>query len=69
MKVVLLHNVPKIGKKYEIKNVSDGHALNFLIPKGLAQVATPAAEKKAKTAILAIESELNIQADLLSKKS
>jgi large subunit ribosomal protein L9 len=46
MKVVLLKDVPKIGKKGEIKNVSDGYARNFLIPKKLALVATPDVLKK-----------------------
>lgn len=48
MKVVLLKDVAKIGKKGEIKNVSDGYARNFLIPKGLAVEATPAVLKKLK---------------------
>jgi large subunit ribosomal protein L9 len=40
MRVILLQDVDKIGKKYEVKNVSDGHARNFLIPKGLVKPAT-----------------------------
>jgi len=40
MRVILLQDVEKIGKKYEVKEVSDGHARNFLIPKGLAKPAT-----------------------------
>ncbi len=39
MKVVLLQDVRKIGKIYEIKEVADGYAINFLIPKNLAKKA------------------------------
>lgn len=40
MKIILLQDVVKVGKKYEVKNVADGYALNLLIPKKLAKVAT-----------------------------
>ncbi len=46
MKVILLKNVQNVGQKYEIKNVSDGYALNFLIPNHLAEVAQASAVKK-----------------------
>ncbi|MFZ2484864.1 MAG: 50S ribosomal protein L9 [Minisyncoccia bacterium] len=36
MKVILLTDVKGVGKRFEEKNVSDGYAANFLIPKKLA---------------------------------
>ncbi|MBI4093697.1 50S ribosomal protein L9 [Candidatus Kaiserbacteria bacterium] len=41
MRVILLHDVGGVGKRNEVKNVADGYALNFLIPRGLAEQATP----------------------------
>ncbi|MFA5173009.1 MAG: 50S ribosomal protein L9 [Candidatus Paceibacterota bacterium] len=39
MKIILLEDVKKIGRRFEVKNVSDGYARNFLIPRGLAKIA------------------------------
>ncbi|QEK13501.1 50S ribosomal protein L9 [Crassaminicella thermophila] len=40
MKVILLKDVKGLGKKGAVVNASDGHARNFLIPRGLAKEAT-----------------------------
>lgn len=49
MKVILLQNIKGFGKIGDIKNVSDGHARNFLFPKKLAKMATEGAVKEAST--------------------
>jgi large subunit ribosomal protein L9 len=46
MKVILLRDVARLGRKSEVKEVPDGHALNFLIPRKLAIIATPESMKK-----------------------
>ncbi len=50
MKVLLQSKVPHLGNEGDVKNVSDGYARNFLIPKKLAVAATPevlAAQQRA----------------------
>lgn len=62
MKVILLQNVEGLGNQWEVKDVADGYARNFLLPKGLAKPAAPAdieaAEKRLK------EMEVRAEADL-----
>lgn len=48
MKVVLLQDVEDLGKKYEIREVADGYARNFLIPHGFVRPATKEAIEWAK---------------------
>lgn len=49
MKVLLLRDHDKLGKAGDIKNVADGYARNFLLPHGLAVLATAGALKQAET--------------------
>lgn len=59
MRVVFLDDVDGVARAGEIKNVADGYARNFLLPRKLAASATAAtmqqAEKRAKQ--LAVEQE------------
>ena len=61
MKVIFLEDVKGKGKKGELKDVSDGYARNFLLPKKLAKEATTdnlntfKLQEKAKAAQIARE--------------
>ncbi len=48
MKVVFIEDVSAKEKKGDIKEVSDGYARNFLLPRGLAMAATPGSVKAAQ---------------------
>lgn len=47
MKVMLLKDVYKLGRAGEVKRVADGYGRNYLVPQGLATLATPGALKQA----------------------
>ena len=46
MKVILLQDIARVGRKNEVKDVPDGHAQNFLIPRRLAEPANAGNLKK-----------------------
>jgi len=48
MKVVFLQDVPKVAKAGDVKEVSDGYSRNYLLPKKLAVIATPAELKNVE---------------------
>jgi len=48
MKVILIKDVENLGGIGDVKEVADGYARNFLIPKGYAEIATKTAMEKAE---------------------
>jgi len=48
MKVLLIKDVYKVGRAGDVKKVANGFGRNYLIPQGLAVLATPAALKQAQ---------------------
>lgn len=45
MEIILLQDYPGLGHKNDLIKVRDGYARNYLIPKGIAKVATEQAKK------------------------
>ncbi len=73
MKVVLLQDVPQLGSKYQVVEVSNGYARNYLIPRGLAQPATPEllkeVEKHRKQALQKEQREIERARNLAQRLS
>jgi large subunit ribosomal protein L9 len=44
MKVILLTDIAKVGRKYDVKDVSSGYAQNYLFPRRLAEIADKSKE-------------------------
>jgi len=59
MRVILLNDIESLGKKGELKDVSDGYAQNFLLPKKMAEIATSEAIEKLKQDQKKIQEEEN----------
>jgi len=51
MEVILKEDIEKLGFKNEVVIVKDGYGRNFLIPKGLADIATPSSKKMREETI------------------
>ena len=72
MKVLLLKDVYKLGRAGDVKKVADGFGRNFLLPQGLAVLATPGAlrqveaiRSKATARRAALNSEMSSVAEVL----
>jgi large subunit ribosomal protein L9 len=68
MKVVLKRDVKDTGRAHDVIEVSDGHALNFLIPKGMALLATPANLKNAEVRRKAVSDRKDLDKALVKER-
>ncbi len=74
MKVLLIKDVYKLGRAGDVKKVADGYGRNYLIPQGMAVLATEGAlkqaerirQKAAETRAL-LNQEMSVVAETLSK--
>lgn len=64
MKVLLLKDVYKLGRAGDVKKVADGYGRNYLLPHGMAVLATPGALKQAEH----IRARANEQRSILNKE-
>lgn len=71
MEIILLQDIPKLGNKDEIVKVKNGYGRNYLIPKGMAKMATPS-EKKIHAENLKQrahkEEKIRIEAEAMAEK-
>lgn len=71
MRVILLADVKKVGKKGETVVVSDGYGANFLIPRGLAKLSTETSQKELardNAAEEARQQELKAEAEKVAER-
>ncbi len=71
MKVLLTKDVYKLGRAGDVKRVADGYGRNFLLPQGLAVLATPGALKQVdriRSAAAAKRAALNNEMSGIAEK-
>lgn len=63
MKVILLKDVAKIGRRFDVVVVPDGFALNKLIPKGMAEAATNENIKRLENLSSKLEQDREVETE------
>lgn len=68
MKVVLLKDVKNMGRAHSVIEVSDGHALNLLIPQKLAIPATATSMKQAELRVKQVADRKELDVKLIEDR-
>ena len=71
MKVILTEDIKDLGHKYDVKDVADGYARNFLFPNKLARSATREAVKELeilRSKISKDEADIKKHLEVLARK-
>lgn len=66
MKIIFLKDIPKVGKKYEVKEVADGYG-RHMITKGFAELATKETIARIEKKMLINASQKKVHEELLLK--
>lgn len=68
MKIVLLKDLQKVGRKYDVVEVADGYALNSLIPAKAAEAATTSAVARyAKLKDVEVAARMALEEEVVAK--
>ncbi len=65
--MIFLKDIPRVGQKFTVKEVSDGYAHNYLLPQKMAEMATPEALLRVKILEESAKVERSVQFELLDK--
>ncbi len=67
MNVILLQDISGVGKRFEVKNVAEGYAANFLFPRKLAAKATSNAIQSIEKNREKARAEMEVKENLIEK--
>jgi len=70
MRIILLNDVPSLGRAGDVREVKDGYARNYLIPRGMAATATAGNLQKLQRTVEATQQrEARTRAELAATKT
>lgn len=68
MKILLLTDVKNVGRRGEVKEIPDGYAQNFIIPRKLGEPATKEKIQKLESSKQKVESDKQLRTELLLRE-